>query len=44
MKIRHLYSFFPDVILLSVLAFCFLSEITLFAIFDNEISLVSRAT
>lgn len=30
--------------LLSVLALCFLSEITLFAIFDNEISLVSRAT
>lgn len=29
---------------LSVLALCFLSEITLFAIFDNEISLVSRAT
>lgn len=25
--------------LLSVLALCFLSEITLFAIFDNEISL-----
>ncbi len=29
---------------LSVLALCFLSEITLFAIFDKEISLVSRAT
>ena len=31
-------------ILLSVLALCFLFEITLFAIFDNEISLVSHAT
>lgn len=30
--------------LLSVLALCFLSEITLFAIFDNEISLVVPAT
>lgn len=30
--------------LLFVLALCFFSEITLFAIFDKEISLVSRAT
>ena len=44
MKIRHLYSFFADVMLLSVLTLCFLSEITLFVIFDNEISLVSHAT
>ena len=35
MKIRRLYSFFPMFMLLSVLALCFLSEITLFAIFDN---------
>lgn len=44
MKIRHLYSFLPMFMLLFVLALCFLSEITLFAIFDKEISLVSRAT
>ena len=30
--------------LLSVLALCFLSEITLFAKFDNEKRLVSHAT
>lgn len=36
--------FLPMFMLLFVLALCFLSEITLFAIFDNEISLVSRAT
>ena len=29
---------------LSVLALCFMSEITLFAIFDNETNLVSHAT
>lgn len=44
MKIRYLYSFFPMFTLLSVLALCFLSEITLFVIFDKEISLVSHAT
>lgn len=36
--------FLPVFMLLSVLALCFFSEITLYAIFDNEISLVSRAT
>ena len=36
--------FLPMFILHFVLAFCVLSEITLFAIFDNEISLVTRAT
>ena len=36
--------FFANVYAFSVLALCFLSEITLFAIFDNEISLVSHAT
>ena len=44
MKTRHLYSFFPMFILLSVLALCFLSEITLFAIFDNTDSFVVLAT
>lgn len=44
MKIRHLYSFFADAYVLSVLALYFLSEITLFSIFVNEIRLVSRAT
>lgn len=36
--------FLPMFTIISVLALCFLSEITLFAIFDNEISFVSRAT
>ncbi len=44
MKIRHLYSFLPMFILLSVLALCFLSEITLFAIFDKAEAFVVLAT
>lgn len=44
MKIRHLYSFFADIYAFSVLALCFLSEITLFAIFDNVACLVSLTT
>ena len=36
--------FLPMFTLISVLALYFLSKITLFAIFDNEIRLVSRAT
>lgn len=44
MKIRHLYSFFPMFTLLSVLALCFLSEITLFVIFDKAEAFVVLAT
>lgn len=44
MKIRHLYSFLPIFTLLSVLALCFLSEITLFAIFDKAEAFVVLAT
>lgn len=44
MKIRHLYSFFPMFTLLSILALCFLPEITLFAIFDKAEAFVVLAT
>lgn len=36
--------FLPMFTIISVLALCFLSEITLLSIFDNEIHLVSHAT
>lgn len=44
MKIRHLYSFFPMFMFLFVLTLCFLSEITLFAIFDKAEAFVVLAT
>lgn len=44
MKIRHLYGFLPMFMLFPVYTLLFLSEITLFAIFDNEKRLVSHAT
>lgn len=44
MKIRHLYSFFLMFMPIFVLALCFLSEITLFAIFDKAEAFVVLAT